>query len=118
MQVVKDDTGVEGEEVVRRGEQRIDIDLLEDRLLHHKLAEAHDQTLQHGEVHRRATADALQRGEDPRPLHQATGKRRRERRQAERAILIDLDQLAARPEEKHRTELRVGAGAEDELVAV
>ena len=41
-----------------------------------------------------------------------------ERRQGERAILIDLDQLAARAEQQHGAELRIDAAADDQFVAL
>ena len=50
-------------------------------------------------------------------LHHPARERRRERRQAERAVAEHLDELAAEPEEEHRPELRIDAAADDELVA-
>ena len=43
----------------RRREQRVDVDLLDPRLLDDELAEPHQQLLQRGEVHRLAAAHAL-----------------------------------------------------------
>ena len=51
-------------------------------------------------------------------LHHAAGERGIERRQAEGAVLENFDELAAGAEEQHGAELRVGAAADDELVAV
>ena len=112
------DAGIERDQALRRGEQRVDVDLLDPALFDDELAEADQQLVERGEVDRRAAADALQRGEDLRPLHHPPRERRVERRQRERAILIDLDQLAARPEQQHRSELRVERAADDQLVAV
>ena len=50
-------------------------------------------------------------------LDQAPGERRVERRQGQRAVLEDLDQLAAHAEQQDRAELRVEAAADDQLVA-
>ena len=60
----------------------------------------------------------LQRGEDPGLLHHPPRQGGVERRQGQRAVLEDLDELAAGAEEQHRAELRVEAAADDQLVAV
>ena len=41
-----------------------------------------------------------------------------QRRQGQRAVVEDLDELAAGAEQQHRAELRVDAAADDQLVAV
>ena len=51
-------------------------------------------------------------------LHHPAGQRGIERRQGQRAVLEDLDELAAGAEQEHRAELRVEAAADDQLVAV
>ena len=60
----------------------------------------------------------FERREDPGLLHHPPGQRRVQRRQGQRAVLEDLDELAAGAEEQHRAELRVEAAADDQLVAV
>ena len=60
----------------------------------------------------------LQRGVDPGLLHHPPGQRGVQRRQRQRAVLEDLDELAAGAEEQDRAELRVEAAADDQLVAV
>ena len=70
------------------------------------------------QVHRRAAAHALERGEDLGLLHHPPGQRGIERRQAQCAILDDFDELAARAEKKYRAELGVEAAADDQLVTV
>ena len=51
-------------------------------------------------------------------LHHPAGERRVQRRERQRAIAEDLDQLSAHPEQQHRPELRIRAAADDQLVAV
>ena len=63
-------------------------------------------------------AHALEGRVDLGALHHAASQRRRERRQAEGAVLEDLDELAAEAEEQDGPELGVDAAADDELVAV
>ena len=48
-----------GRDPLGRGEQRIDIDLLDPRLLDDQLAEPHQELLKRGQVDRRPAADAL-----------------------------------------------------------
>ncbi len=83
-----------------------------------RLAEPNQKLLERGQVHRRAAAHALERGEDLGLLHHPPGQRGVERRQPQGAVPEDLDELAARAEEQHRAELRVEAAADDQLVAV
>ena len=101
-----------------RGEQGVDVDLLDPGLLDDQLAEPHQELLQGREVDRLAAADALQGRVDPGLLHHPPGQGRVQRRQGQRAVLEDLDELAARAEEQDRAELRVEAAADDQLVAV
>jgi hypothetical protein len=49
---VQHDARVERDQPIRGGEQRVDVDLLDRPLLHHELAEAHEEPLDRGEVHR------------------------------------------------------------------
>src|SRR5512145_1753107 len=53
-----------------------------------------------------------------RPRHHTPCERRRERRQPEGAVFEDLHQLTAQPEQQHRSELRVDAAAQDQLVSL
>ena len=52
------------------------------------------------------------------PLHHAPGQGGIERRQCQGAVLVNFHQLAARAKQQHRSELRVNAAADDQLVAV
>ena len=70
------------------------------------------------QVHRLAAAHALQRLVDLGLLHHAARQRGVERRQRQRAVLEDFHQLAAGAEQQHRPELRIEAGADDQLVGV
>ena len=71
-----------------------------------------------GQVHRLAAAHALQRLVDLGLLHHPARQRGVQRRQRQRAVLEDLDQLSAGAEQQHRAELRIEAAADDQLVAV
>ena len=99
-------------------QQRIDVQFRNPRLLHHELAEAHEQLFERGDVRGFAAAHALERGVDLGALHHAARERAVQRRQAQGAVLEDFHQLAARAEQQHRSELRVNAAANDDLVAV
>ena len=109
---------VERDQAVRRGQQRIDVDFLDPALLGHQRAEAHQEHFERGQIHRLAAAHAFQRLVDLGLLHHAPRQRGVQRRQAERAVLEDLDQLAAGAEQQHRAELRIEAAADDQLVGV
>src|SRR5688572_230497 len=101
-----------------RCEQRIDVDLLDARLLDDELAETNKQFFQRHQVDRCATAHARQRAMNLGPLHHAPRKGAVQRRQAESSIAKDLNQLTARAEEQHWAKLRINAAAEDELIPV
>ena len=107
VRAVQDDAGIERDELLLGDEQRVDVDFLDPALLDDELAEAHEQFFERGEIDWRPAAHALERGEDARLLHQPARERGIERRQAERAILEDFDELTARAEEQHRAELRI-----------
>ena len=51
-------------------------------------------------------------------LHEAGRQRRVQGRKSERAVAVDLDELAAGAEEYDRSELRIDGAAEDEFVAL
>ena len=59
--VVQHDARVQGQEASGRGDERIDVNFLDPRLLDDQLAEAHQQLFQRGDVHRGASAHALAR---------------------------------------------------------
>ncbi len=54
----EDDPGIEGDDPLWRGEQRVDVDLGDARLLGHELAEPDQQRGEHVEVDRLAAANA------------------------------------------------------------
>ncbi len=87
---------VERDQLVGTGEQRVDVQLADQRLLDDELAEADEELLQRGEVDRPATAHALECRVDLRALHHPAGERARQRRQREGAVLEDFDQLLVR----------------------
>ena len=115
---VEDDAGIEGQESVRRREQRVDVELGDGGLLHYQLAEAYEQLLETGHIDAGLTADALEGGVDLGPLHHPTRQGRRQGWQAQGAVLEDLHEGAAKAEEEHRAELRIDAASEDQLVAI
>ena len=108
---------VEGDEASRRGQQRVDIDFLYPVLLSDQLTESDEQLIQLGEIDRAVTAHPFERVEDACLLDQPPRKRGVERRQCKRSIFENLDQLTARAEEEHRTELRIEAAAQDQFAA-
>ena len=109
---------IQRQQPLGRGQQRVDVDLLDPALLDHQLAEAHQQVFQRRQIHRLAPAHALQRGEDLGLLHQAQRQRGVQRRQRQRAVFEDFHQLSAGAEQQHRAELRIEAAADDQLVAI
>ena len=116
---VQDHPGVQRDQPLGRGEQRVDVDLLDPRLLDHQPTEPDQQPLQRAQIDGRVTAaDPLQELEDPGALHHPPRQRRVQRRQGQRAVPDQFDLLPARAEQEHRAELRIGAATDDELVAV
>ena len=75
-------------------------------LLDDQVAEPDQELLEGSEVDRPATADSLECGVDLGLLHHPPSQGGVERRQGQRAVLEDLDELAAGAEEEHRSELR------------
>ena len=97
---------VERQKPLRRGEQGVDVDLLDPALLDDQVAEANQKLLERGQVHRLAAAHAFERREDLGLLHHPPGQGGIERRQPERTILEHFDELTPRAEKEHRAELR------------
>src|SRR5918995_1654106 len=118
LRVVQNDTGVEGYQALRRGQERVYVELLDPGLLDDELARANEQPLQGADVDRRPTPDSTQRLEDSGPFHHPSGERGCQRREGEGPVPVHLDQRAAGPEEQDGTELWVKAAADDQLVAV
>jgi hypothetical protein len=115
--IVEDDPRVERDQALRRGEQRVDVELADPALLDDELAEADEELLQLVQVHALAAADPLESPIDRRVLHHPPSERGGERREPEGAVAEDLDELAAHPEEEDWPELGIDRAAEDELVA-
>ncbi len=115
---VQDDAGIERQQAVRGGQQRVDVQLGDGRLLDDQLAEADHELLEGSHVDAATAAHALEGRVDLGALHHAARQRRGQRWQPQRTVLEDLHQLAAQAEEQDGTELRVHAAADDELVAV
>ena len=115
--VVQDDAGVEGDQALGRGQERVDVELLDPGLLDDELAEAHEQPLQRPDVDRRpplTPPSASKIGSAP----SSAGERGGQRREGEGPVPVHLDQRAAGAEEQDGPELRVQAAADDQLVAV
>ena len=108
---------VERQQPLGRGQQRIDVDFLNPRLFDDQFAEAHHQGFQGQQIHWLAPADALQGLEYLGLLHHAQGQSAVQRRQSQRTILENLNQLPAGSKQQNRAELRVNARAENDLVA-
>ncbi len=81
------------------------------------MAEANDQALQPIKIDRWPATDARQRAKYSRALDQAAGQGAVERRQGERAVLVDLDQQAAAAEQQNRTKLLIDRAAQHKLKA-
>src|SRR5215208_2876695 len=118
LRVVQNDTGVEGYQALRRGQERVDVELFDPGLLDDELARANEQPLQGADVDRRPAPDATQRLEDAGPFHHSPGERGGQWREGECPVPVHLDQRTAGPEEQDGTELRVQAAADDQLVTV
>ena len=102
-----------------RGQQRIDVDLLDPALLDDQLAEAHQQLLQRGQVDRLAAAHALERL--VRSCVCSIMRRASVVLSGGSASARSLKTSTSWPpdaEQQHRAELRVDAAAEDQFVAV
>jgi hypothetical protein len=115
---LEDHARVDGHQGMGPHDERIHVHLPDPRLFQHQLAEPHEHPLERREVRRGSAAHALERLEDPGPLHQAPRERGGERGQADRPVPHHLDQLAAGAEQDYRPELAVDAAAEDQLVGV
>src|SRR5215204_791056 len=95
LRVVQNDTGVEGYQALRRGQERVDVELFDPGLLDDELARANEQPLQGADVDRRPAPDATEGLEDSGPFHHPPGERGCQRREGEGPVLIHLDQRAA-----------------------
>src|SRR5215218_3913061 len=114
--VVQDNAGVERDQALRGGEQRVYVELSHKGLLDDEPAETHEQLLQGSQIHRRPAPDTLEGLHDAGAFDQPARQGRGERRQGQGGVAVDLNELAARPEEQHGPELRVYATADDKLV--
>ncbi len=90
---VEDNARVQGHDPFRRGQQRVDVDLPDPRLLHNHLAEPHHEFFEASQINRLASADSLQRREYPRLLHHPARQGGIQRRQGERAVFENFHQL-------------------------
>src|SRR5215203_780867 len=114
--IVQNYAGVEGRQAPGRGEERVDVELLDPGLFHDELAHAHEQLLQRANVDRGLAPDAAQRLEDACLLHHTPRERGGQRREGEGPVPVDLDQRAAGAEEQNGPKLRVQAAPDDQLV--
>jgi len=110
---VQNYTGIQRQQLLRPGEQGINVDFLDPFLFHHQVAEAHQQPFERGQVHRLAPAHTAQRAKNHGALHKPARQRGVERRQTDGAVLIHLHQLPPAAEQQHRAELRIDARSED-----
>ena len=77
LRAMEDHPGVERDQPSGRGEQRVDVDLLDPGVFDHQPAEPDQQPLQRAEIDGSVTApDALQELEDPGLLHHPPRQRR------------------------------------------
>src|ERR687897_3496176 len=116
--VVQNDTGVEGYQALRRGQERVDVELSYPALLDDELARANEQPLQGADVDRRPAPDATEGLEDSGSFHHPSGERGGQRREGEGPVPVHPHQRAAGPQKQNRTELRGQAAADDQLVAL
>jgi len=115
--VVDNDPRIQRQQPLRRRQQRINVDLLDPAVLDNKLAEAHEQLFQAGDIYRLAATNPLQRPEDSGLFHEPARQGRVQRRQRQSSIPEYLHQLAAGTEEHDRPELRIHAAADNQLVS-
>ena len=83
-----------------------------------KIAKAYQKLLERGKVDRPSAPHSFESGDDLGLLHDPAGQCCVKWWQPERAVLEYLDKLSARTKEEHRAELRVKAGADDQLIAI
>ena len=102
-----DDTRIKGQQPITVGEQRVDIDLLDPRLLDNQPAEAHQQLLERSVSGLDAPAP-LQGGENPGLFHHPPRQRSVQRRQSQRAVPVNVGQLSSGSELQDRAQLRIG----------
>ena len=96
---VQNHAGVQRQQLLRPGQQRINVDFLDPFLFHHQIAEAHQQPFERGEIHWFAASHTLQRAKDHGALDQPASQRGIERRQTDGPVFIHLHQLSAAAEE-------------------
>ena len=71
---MQDDAGVEGDEVIAGGKERVDVNFLDPALFGDELAEADHELFEGGEVHRLAAAHAFEGVVNLGALHHAPGQ--------------------------------------------
>ena len=92
------DTGIERDHAHVVGEQRIDVEFLDRRAIHHKLRQLHQRRRDAREVGRRPVAIAFEQLANPRLRHEVERESRVERRKRHGRIVDDLGRGAARAE--------------------
>mmetsp|Transcript_69491 Transcript_69491/g.145134 ORF Transcript_69491/g.145134 Transcript_69491/m.145134 type:complete len:223 (+) Transcript_69491:1020-1688(+) len=115
---VEQDTRVQGEDTIWGGNEGVDVALHNLGVVHDHDAESHHDFLELVGVDTLHASNTLQGLVDLGLMQHLGGQVGVERRKAQGGILEDLDQGAAHAEEDDRAELRVEAGAEDDLVAL
>ena len=108
---IYDHAGVQGQQSLRRGQHRVDVNLFDPALLDYELAEAHQQFFDCRNIDRFAPAHTEQRVENLRLFHHPSRQGGVERRQSQGMVLEDFHQLPAGAKQDHRPELRVDAAA-------
>ena len=93
--------GIQRHRALGGGEQRIDLDLLDLRVVRHEMREAHEHLEQRVEVHRGPAAVTAQERPDPQRLQHSAGEALVQGRQAQGPVAQHLGGNASRADQDH-----------------
>jgi len=111
----EDDTSIDSTDATLTDKERVDINLLDKRMISSKITKGDKKRLKLLHIDRTLTTDTLKSLEDLSALHAGTSNRTSEGRKDESTILVNLHKFATSAEHDNRTKLRIAVGTEKNL---
>jgi len=111
----ENDTSIDGTDTALADKERVDINLLDKRMISSKITKGDKKRLKLLHIDRTLTTDTLKSLEDLSALHAGTSNRTSEGRKDESTILVNLHKFATSAEHDNRTKLRIAVGTEKNL---
>jgi len=114
----ENDTSIDGTDAALADKERVDIDLLDERVVGSEVTKGNKERLELLHVDWALTTDTLKSLVDLSLRDAGASKGAREGRKHESTILVDFHKLATSAEHNNRAKLRIAVGAKKNLVAL